>query len=237
MSVVSIKDNTARKEAVHDSNTTFFRNVIRQHWEGKLAGMDKAKSRHVTAEIDSHLSNMNPLVDKLDYEIFCVPNIIAHSRHITKEEFSDYLKLIESLALGYSSTLGRERTSLMLIGLTTKARNLAGAVKYYKSLATDVQSRVYRYESAITRRRKRVYSLAQRLKREEGSILRFFRRKRIVAVNKKIDSSIKEIEELNLKLQAYSNVSASMREKTSKVAAVPPSTPPIPPSALPPRKD
>ncbi len=239
MSAIASKEaNTNNSSIIHDSSSTFFRNVVRQHWEGKLASLDKAKSKHVAAEIDNHLANMNPLVDKLDYEIFCVPNIIAHSKHISKDEFRDYLKLLESMALGYSSTLGRDLTSLVLIGLTSKARNPASAEKYFKALSSDVQSKVYRYESAITRKRKKVYGLSRVLQKEQKGILRFLRRRRISAVNKRIEYRIKEIEGLNLKLQTFMNVSAGMKEKT--VAAKPPQPQPsssVPPSALPPRKD
>ena len=232
LNAVASKDSLGHQVKItFDANSNFFKNVVRQHWEGKLATMDKTKSKHVAAEIESHLSKMNPHIDKLDYEIFCVPNIIAHSKHITKEELQDYLKLLESLAVGYSSTLGRELTSLVLIGLTSKARNSASAERYYKSLTGYVQGRVTRYESAIDRKRKRVHGLSMLLQREQSSLLRLFRRRRIQVLSKKIDVNIKDIEALTMKLQTYSNVSVSMRERVS-AAAPAPSLP-----GLPPRKD
>ncbi len=216
------------------ANTNFFKNVVRQHWEGRLTTqLDKTKSKYVAAEIESHLARINPHVDKLDYEIFCVPNIIAHSKHITREELQDYLKTVESLAVGYSSTLGRDLTSLALIGLTTKARNSTSAERYYHSLTGYVQGKVTRYESVIDRRRRRLYGMSMLLQREQKGLLRFFKKKRIQVLSRKIESGIKDIEGLTMKLQTYSNVSVSMRERASA-----PATPPAPSlPGLPPKKD
>lgn len=201
------------------------KNVVRQHWETKLEAIDKTKSKEVAAVIDAHLNNLTPLVDQLDYEIFCIPNIVSHSKHITKDELSVYLRYIESLAMGYSSTLGKELTSLVLIGLTSKARNMASAQKYYTTLSEAIDAQAKVYESKIGKRKRRVVVISSRMQKYNSSLLRLFRQGKIKALGRKLNLTTREIEALTLKLQTFSNIKASMKERAAPSPHVPPSPP------------
>ena len=88
-----------------NSDTAMLKNVVRQNWRGKLEELDKVRGRALAAEMDSHLASIAKTIDPLDYEIFCVPNMISHSKHLSRDEFSRYLRLMEVMAEGYSSIL------------------------------------------------------------------------------------------------------------------------------------
>ena len=87
--------------------------------------MEKLKSRQIIATIEGHAANMQRILDSYDYEIFCMPNIVSASKTMTGEDFDTYLKFIESIATGYYSVFDKDLTTLILVGLTYKARNLS----------------------------------------------------------------------------------------------------------------
>lgn len=171
----------------------------------------------MTAEIETHISNISSVVDPIDYQMYCVPHIVSHSKHIgNKEEFTEYLRLIESMAVGYSALLSKEMTSFALIGLTAKARDVKSIEKYYRLLTNDIQSKIVFYESGLSRKRKRIVILSNRIQRHRRSLLRFFRKRRIARLGKKISLNEKQIEELENDFKRYRDLHERMKVTTHK---------------------
>jgi hypothetical protein len=191
-------------------------NVVRQHWENKLEGMDMMKSRHVSSEIDLHLSNINGIIDKLDYEVYCVPSIVSHSKHMQTNEFREYLRLIESMAIGYSAVFGKDITGLILIGLTSKARNVGSAEAYFAGLSDRLSSKLKIYDALIKKHKEDSDSLSREFIRHKSSIFRFIRKKHIYELKSRMDAKAKKLRKLNNKAERINNVRIrlSMRAKS-----------------------
>ena len=62
-------------------SVNFLKGIVRQQWASKLENSinDKQTSKQMITYIETHISNMNGIVDQLDYELFCIPHIISHS--------------------------------------------------------------------------------------------------------------------------------------------------------------
>lgn len=194
-------------------SVNFLKGMVRQQWASKLENSvaDKQLSRQIVAGIERHISNMNGIVDQLDYELFCIPNIISHSKHMSEEELYRYLGLMESVAVGYSSMHGRHITSLLMVGLTAKAKNPAGIGKYYRAVSNKVESKLQAYNSILEKRKVRIGRLSILAKRNGSGIFRIFRRKRVAAINQRIDLGMRRMESLNSKVGAITDTQRSMK--------------------------
>ncbi len=189
--------------------------MVRQQWASRLENGigDKILSRQIVADIELHISNMNGIVDQMDYELFCIPNIIAHAKHMSKDELYRYLKLMESVAVGYSSMHGRYITNLLMIGLTSKAKNLGGVEKYYRTVSGDIESRLTAYNAALEKRRARISRLSAAAKHHGSGIFGIFRRKRVAAINRRIELGMRRIDSLSGRMGSVSDIQKSMRLK------------------------
>ncbi len=198
------------------TNSEMLKDVVRQHWHQKLDGTDKAKVKALANEIDIHLANITNVVDPLDYEIFCVPNMISHSKHMSRDEFDKYLRLMESMAYGYSSVFGSDVAGLALIGISSKAKNVSGVERYHKLLSAHVESKIKTYHSKIEKRKRHVDGLYFRVRTHERSILRFFRRGRISKLTRRIDYGIRRVESLNYKFDKFNGIYRNLKLRSNK---------------------
>ncbi len=202
-------------ESNHPS-TNFLKGMVRQQWASKLESSvnDKQLSKQMIAKIETHISNMNGIVDQLDYELFCIPHIISHSKHMAKEDLYKYLGLVESIAVGYSSIHGKMITSLLMIGLTSKAKNFGGAEKYYNAVSGDIESKLSTFNRFIERKNARIDRLSSLAARHNRGIFRIFRRKRVASINRRITRSRKRIEMLKKSASSISDIQRSMKLKS-----------------------
>ena len=81
------------------------KDIIRRRWETEL-GTGRQQSKEVKDQLDTHISNVKGILNNYDYEIFCMPNVIANTKTMSRNDTKDYLKHIEALAVGYSSVFG-----------------------------------------------------------------------------------------------------------------------------------
>lgn len=206
--------NSGRPSLTERSSAGFLKDVIRRQWYDAI-GTDKVKSHATAAEIDLHIANMNALIDPLDYEIHCIPRIVSHSKQMQKEEFARYLKQIEALATGYSSMLGKELTGLLLIGLTTKARSTKGVEKYHKMLSDEIDGKIQLYGTRIERRKVRIDRLSLKAVSYRRGIFSFFRRGKVLMLNKRIYSTTRRVEALNKKFDRLNGIKMSMKAKAA----------------------
>ena len=198
------------------ANSDMLKGIVRQHWHDKLDSMDKINGKALATEIDMHLANITAIIDPLDYEVFCVPNMIAHSKHMSRDEFSRYLRLMESMAYGYSSIFGSDIAGLALIGISSKAKNVSGVERYHRLLSAHVESKIKTYHGKIEKRKRHVDGLYLRMKMHERSILRFFRKGKISMLTKRIDYGIRRVESLNYKFDKFNGVYRNIKLKGGK---------------------
>lgn len=196
-------------------SVNFLKGIVRQQWASKLENSinDKQTSKQMITYIETHISNMNGIVDQLDYELFCIPHIISHSRNMTKEELFKYLRLVESIAVGYSSIYGRLITSLLMIGLTAKTKNLGSIEKYYRDVSGDIESKIIAYNNLIEKRHARIVRLSDIADRHSKGILKIFRRRRVAAIRRRIDRGRKCLDSLNKRMDSISDINRSMKLK------------------------
>ncbi len=211
--VIAERSDSSLKEAASED---LLKGIIRQNWHGQLDAAHKKSGKQLAEEIDAHLANMRPLINIIDYEVFCVPNIISHSKHMQKEELRRYLRLIESMAIGYTSTLGRDVASLAIIGLTSKAKDAGRIEKHYNDLSNDIESRLDRCSTMIDNRKRRVERLSAAVKIHQRSLLRFFRKGRIKRLKRMIEAGRRSVERLDLEFERINNTNLDMRAKTDK---------------------
>ncbi|MDE1834310.1 MAG: hypothetical protein KGH64_03150 [Candidatus Micrarchaeota archaeon] len=208
------------KGKIDDHHNDALKNVIRQHWMEKLDVLEKAKgSKHVSVALETHLSNMAAITDPIDYEAFCVPNIIQHSRHMGKEDFDTYLKLLESMAIGYSNHLGKDLTGLLLIGITSKGRSISSARRYHTILVNEIGGKVSKYQERINRKTKTIETMSKRLQLHQRSIFRFLKKRKITALAKKINAKHSKMDYYKQRLDQYN----AMLIKIKETAKAPPS--------------
>lgn len=218
------------KGKLDDRNAETLKTVIRQHWKEKLTEVEKSKGKHLSAEIDNHLANMTAIMDPIDYEAFCVPNIIQHSKHMQKEDFSAYLRLIEAMAVGYSEHLGKDLTNLILIGVTSKGRSVGSAERYLGLLLTDINSRMTYYQNHINKKSRGISIMSGRLRAHNTSVLRFFRKRKIRVLSRRIDYRTKELETLQGRLQKYNGIITKINSTKSRKPHSVQQPPPKPPN-------
>ena len=171
--------------------------IVRRNWHGKLEIIDKAGTKNLEAEMEAHILNITDLVDALDYEVFCVPNIISHSKHMSKDEFGRYLRLMEAMAEGYSAMFGSDIAGLALIGISSKAKNAGGVEKYHKLLMSHIEARANKYHFSIEKGKKHMDNIYVRMLSYERGLLRFFTRGKRERLAKRIDMGLERMYRLN----------------------------------------
>jgi hypothetical protein len=197
-------ESKARDRTVSESE--ILKGVVRQHWHDKLETMDKTRAKALSAGIDAHLANVAKSVNQLDYEVFCIPNIIYHSKHMSKEEFEKYLRLMEAMAVGYSSMFGNDVAGLALIGISSKAKNAGGIEKYHRLLSSRIETRMKIYRSRMDARRRSIDVLHSRLRIHNRSVFRFFRKGRIYSLSRRIDRSARGVDLLSCRLDRLNEI-------------------------------
>ena len=214
------REDTSKKEDRGEETTQapqqtkdLLRSVVRQNWHGKAVAEDKVKSRNLVPAIESHIANITPFIDPIVYEMHCIPSIVSHSKYMSSEEFGKYLGLMESMAVGYTSTLDKEIAELVMIGVTAKARSIGGAERYHKRLLEDVESRIRFYRTGIDTRKNRIGVLYFKVKGHERSIFRFLRKGKIVRLNKRISVNARKVDSLSRKLNKFGAAKSIMEIK------------------------
>ncbi len=188
------------------AESEMLKDIVRRNWHGKLEIIDKSGTKNLAAEMEGHILNMSDLVDALDYEVFCVPNIISHSKHMSKEDFGKYLKLMEAMAEGYSAMFGRDIAGLALIGISSKAKNVNGVERYHKLLASHIESRANRYHSSIEKGKKRMDGIYLRMRSYERGLLRFFMRGKRDRLARRIDRGLERMYQLNSRYDRLNSI-------------------------------
>jgi len=204
------------------TGAAFLRDVVRRQWKDAITGTDKTKCHATAQEIDVHIANMNALIDPLDYEIFCVPNIVSYSKHMQSEEFTRYLQHLEALAAGYSSMLGRDITGLVMIGMTSKARTVKSVERYHKMLYDEIDAKFIGYNTIIQKKKEHIDRLSLRVTKHRRSILGFFRRGKIRVLSSRIEHGKRKVDRLSKKLETLEGVKKAMKVSSGPSQPKPP---------------
>ncbi|MEM0201284.1 MAG: hypothetical protein QXD23_02660, partial [Candidatus Micrarchaeaceae archaeon] len=155
------------EKPINQSTSSFegeaLRRVIKETWRGKLLENSDPKSAISLQLLDEHVAKMEVLLKNLDYEAICMQNIISNSKHMTTPELRSYLTFIEKLAVGYQNIFTPEITDIILIGLTSKARDLRSIKKYHELLIYGIENKVNSYGTRINKEEKALNQIAHEL--------------------------------------------------------------------------
>ena len=118
-------------------------------YDVSMAPSGRQQSKEVKDQLDTHVSNVKDILNNYDYEIFCMPNVIANTKTMSRNETKEYLKHIEALAVGYSSIFGNDLATLLLIGLTCKSRSVSSIARYYDNFSSDINRKAAYYDKLL----------------------------------------------------------------------------------------
>jgi hypothetical protein len=199
--IVSDANETLEKQALNK--------VVRDSWRNKLDAKHDAK---IADSLNSHAANMRKVLGTFDYEVLCMPNIIANSKQMTRSELSQYLSMIEALAIGYKHMFENDFVSILMAGLTLKARNISSMSRYFDMFVKDIENKSSSYRKKAEKVGGSVEKLAVEIERMERSLIRrFFKKGEIRLLRAHLSSRSKRIYRFTEKERYYSNISSRVR--------------------------
>ena len=158
-----------------------FRNVVQDAWRKKV------KNDKVLADaLEEHALHMRRMLGNMEYETFCIVNLLTHAKNMDKDEIVNYMKMIEGLTEFYKDKLGIELTSAILTGITYKARDAVSLNKYYNMAMNELEGKRKYLEFKHMKETQNVDKLALELKFYQSSLLRFFRGKKMAVLRNRI---------------------------------------------------
>ncbi len=185
--------------------TDILRKVIKDSWRGKLlSDKTEPKSAATVELLDEHAAKMEVLLKNLDYEAICMQNIISNSKHMSIPELRSYLMFIEKLAIGYQHIFTTDITDIILIGLTSKARDLKSIKKYHESLVGGIEKNLSRYTGRSSKEEKALNQIAAELHKKNKGVFKFLRKGEITLMQKAINSKRRKLTRYTKRINGYS---------------------------------
>ena len=185
------------------------KDIIRRRWETEL-GTGRQQNKDAKDQLDTHVSNVKGILNNYDYEIFCMPNVIANTKTMSRNETRDYLKHIEALATGYTAIFGSDLATLLLIGLTCKSRSVSSIAKYYDTLSSDINRKAVYYDGLLQKHSDFMSRVNYEIKMTESGLLKFFRKKKALKLRRIASSRTSRIKLIEKKRSAYRSLISSM---------------------------
>lgn len=202
----ALKDTQRTPRNISNLENMALRNVVQDSWRSKVK-----HDKHLLDMIDDHAANMNKLLGNAEYEIFCIHNLIANTKNMTKAEVKGYIKIIEGLGYFYNIKLGKDLTSTLLTGLTFKAKNLDSLGRYYKGMMNEIDTKIKKYENKATGENKRLEDLMLDLRiNQTGFFNRIFKKGRVEQIKRRIDSRKRRLDKINMRIGKHKNMMGSV---------------------------
>ncbi len=192
--------------------TDILRKVVKDSWRGKL--LDEKTEPHGSATIqllDEHAARMEVLLKNLDYEAICMQNIIGNSKHMSIPELRSYLAFIEKLAVGYQHIFTTDITDIILIGLTSKARDLKSIKKYHEKLVSGIEKNLTTYTSKSSKEERVLNQIATELHKKNKGIFKFMRKGEITLMQKVINSKKRKLNRYSKRINNYSQLISKLK--------------------------
>ncbi len=206
------KDDEKRANDTIEVNT--LNKLLKDSWRANLEDQSRL-NKHPLSVFEDHALNMRDLLNAYDYEIFSIPNIISHSKQMSKGEIKAYISSLEAIAFGYRYKFDSELTNLLLTGLTLKAKDFKTIARYYTSLLDDLERNLARYQKELGKENKKFDTLVVELKSNESSLLRFLKKKRIVLLRRVIARRTIKIKRIQKRAVRYEWLIKTMSSKVN----------------------
>lgn len=161
--------------------TNVIKNVVRNDWEMS------AKNGNASIALLNKISEFMRSEMSMDYEALCMKNIAAHSQAMPKEDLRQYVCMLQALQTGYKTKYGQEVANLLMVGVTSVARDSQSAKRHFDSLLSGIYGSAEAWNAAAVRESTKVQDLSRELQAREASIIsRIFKKGEIRSIRKRI---------------------------------------------------
>ena len=183
------------------------KNVVRSDWEVC------AKKSNASIVLLNRISEfMRSEMNSMDYEALCMKNIAAHSQRMPKEDLKPYLCMLQALQKGYKQRYGQEVSNLLMVGVTSVARDSQSAKKHLDSLLGEIYVSVDKCNSAAVKESTRVQRMSRDLQSKEASVIsRIFKKGEIRRMKARIERRKGRISKIERKKDEYVGLANSLK--------------------------
>jgi hypothetical protein len=120
--------------------------------------------------------------------------------------------MLQALQKGYKQKYGQEVANLLMVGVTSVARDSQSARKHFDSLLGDIYSSADRCNIAAVRESTRVQNLSRELQAKEASVItRIFKKGEIRRIRARIDGKKGRIAKIERKKEGYISLAKSLK--------------------------
>lgn len=204
-----VLNNKEHENRGDETNASFdreiLRRIIKESWRGNLGEVDKSNGQTL-ALLDDHATRMEKILQTLDYEVLCMPNVISNSRRMTRRELNAYLACLEALAIGYKYRFDNDFVNIFLAGLVLKAKDLGGVRKCISLFIKELETRAEYYKARSERHGKGAELLTSQINKRRSSLLRFFKRGEILVLNRRLTRRNMLIKKFSGKADKYAGI-------------------------------
>ncbi len=169
-----------------------FRDVSREEWKSRIGEQEKVYL------LEDHVSNMKGLLSDLNYETYCIDGLIENTKNMDLSGAERYTNLMESIAYFYCNTLNKDIATAIITGIVARTKDVKGIEKYHGIIVRGLDGRMSRYRKSMSIYGLRLDALSTELKRNNTGLFRFFKRKKIATIERKI----KRLEARNEKVKS-----------------------------------
>ena len=180
-----------------------FRDVSREDWKARMGEQDKVYL------LEDHVSNMKGILSDLNYETYCIDRLIENTKKMDIGTMKEYTNMMESIAYFYCKTLNKDMATAIITGLVTRTKDVKGVEKYYNWITLKLGGEISKYSKSMSVYGSRIDALSVELRNNSSGFLKFFKRKRVLVIGRKMK-----------KLEARSGKVRSKLEKTKALASM-----------------
>jgi len=202
---LNLKANLGKGVSSMVSNV--IKNVVRDDWE------ISAKKGNASIVLLNKVSEfMRNEMNSMDYEAICMKNIAAHSQVMPREDLRNYIYTIQALETGYKRRYGPEVSNLLMVGVTSVARDPRSARKHLDSLLNDIYCSADACNAATIKESTRVQDLSRELQKKEANfIIRLLKKGEIVRIKSKIGGKKGKIDRIERKKEKYLDLAKTLK--------------------------
>ncbi len=182
------------------------RKIVDEGWQSKGIGLDE----HEIARLGEHAARVRGMLGSLEYEITCMPVLIKNAKHMSIEERAEYIGALESIMFGLREEFGDALLVPLIYGIISKSKNLESMKRYIEATGRIFLEKQARLERSLYSNQKKIARLLAVQHGYESSLLRFFMRKRIVYLKRKIDSRLKKSATIEAKISKYHSIATKI---------------------------
>jgi hypothetical protein len=182
--------------------------IVRENWESKV----KEKGTNVDI-LSKHADFMNRQFGSMGYETMCMPHVVLNTKKMSRSEIIAYTRMLEALAIGYRDRFGSEFGGQMVAGATIVSKDVRGMRKLFDYFMLHISKNAFTFERAVDKEVRIIERLNYELGRKDSGLFKFFRKKDIAELKKRINIKRAKIGKFESKRMKYSVLSDALNAK------------------------